>query len=215
MKVGVLGSGDVGKRLAAGFAGRGHDVVVGTRSPGNAELGKWASGVPRKLRVGSFADAAQHGELLVLAVHGENALAALDAAGRGHFANKVVIDVMNPLTFANGVVGLFVGTTDSLSEQVQQALPSARVVKAFNTVGSPQMVDPHAKGPARLELLIAGNDAAAKQQVTEIVKSFGWAGTLDAGDLAAARWLEAMVPLWVRLGGTLHTWDHIWSVTRD
>ncbi len=215
MNVGVLGSGDVGKRLAGGFAARGHDVVVGTRSPGKAELGAWAAGVKGKVRLGSFSDAAKHGELLVLAVHGENALEAIEAAGQDAFSRKVVIDVTNPLTFSNGVVGLFVGTTDSLSERVQKALPTAKVVKAFNTVGSPQMVDPRVPGPSRLELLIAGNDATAKQQVTDVVKSFGWSGTIDVGDLAAARWLEAMVPLWVRVGGTLHTWAHVWAVARE
>lgn len=216
MKVGVLGSADVGKRLAAGFASRGHEVVVGTRSPGNPDLVKWATTVKGKVRIGSLADAAQHGQLLVLAVHGDAATAAIEAAGARHFTGKVVIDVTNPLDFSKGMPpSLFVGTTDSLGERIQRALPSAKVVKAFNSVGSLQMVDPHVKGERRLELLIAGNDAAAKQQVTEIIKSFGWSGTIDVGGIDAARWLEASVPLWVRVGSAVNTFSHVWVVGRD
>ena len=216
MKVGILGSGDVGKRLAGGLASRGHEVVLGTRKPDNPELLKWAKTVQGKVGFGSFGEAARHGELVVLAVHGDSAVKALEAAGKNQFAGKIVIDVTNPLDFSRGPVPtLFVGTTDSLGEQVQRALPSAKVVKAFNTVGSPQMVDPHVKGQSRLELLIAGDDAAAKKQVTEIVKSLGWTGTLDVGGIDAARWLEAMVPLWVRVASAVNTFSHVWIVGRD
>jgi 8-hydroxy-5-deazaflavin:NADPH oxidoreductase len=215
MKVGVLGSGDVGKRLAGGFATRGHEVVLGTRKPENPELLQWAKGVKGKVKVSSLADAARTGDLLVLAVLGESAIAAIEAAGKEHFAGKVLIDVTNPLDFSKGSPTLFVGTSDSLGERVQRALPSAKIVKAFNTTGNGQMVDPHVKGQSRLELLIAGNDAQAKQQVTEIVKSFGWTGTIDAGGIDAARWLEALVPLWVRVGSALNTYSHVWLVGRD
>jgi 8-hydroxy-5-deazaflavin:NADPH oxidoreductase len=216
MKVGVLGSGDVGKKLASGFASRGHEVVVGTRNPKNTELTTWASGVKGKVSVGTLADAAKHGELIVLAVHGDSAVAAVEQAGATNVAGKVLIDVTNPLDFSKGMPpSLFVGTTDSLGERVQKAVPAAKVVKAFNTVGSPQMVDPQVKSQSRLELLIAGNDAAAKQKVTEIIKSFGWSGTIDVGGIDGARYLEAMVPLWVRVGGQLNTWAHVWVVGRD
>ncbi len=216
MKVGVLGSGDVGKRLAGGFASRGHEVVVGTRTPRNPELTKWASTVQGKVAIGSFADTARQAQLVVLAIHGDAALAVLDAAGKANLAGKVLIDVTNPLDFSKGMPpSLFVGTTDSLAERIQKAVPLAKVVKAFNTVGNGQMVDPHVKGQPRLEMLIAGNDAAAKGQVTEIVKSFGWAGTIDFGGIDGARWLEAMVPLWVRVGSALNTFAHVWVVARD
>ncbi len=216
MKVGVLGSGDVGKRLAEGFAVRGHEVVIGTRTPGKPDLVQWASALPGKVSIASLADAARDGQLLVLAVHGDAALAAVESAGTAHFAGKVLIDVTNPLVFSKGMPpSLFVGTTDSLGERIQHAVPTAKVVKAFNTVGSPQMVDPHVKGQPRLELLIAGNDAGAKRQVTEVVKSFGWNGTIDVGGIDGARWLEAMVPLWVRVAGPIATFSHVWVVARD
>lgn len=216
MRVGVLGSGQVGKRLAEGFATRGHEVILGTRSPGNPTLAKWAAGVPGPVSLASFADTARQAELLVLAIPGEAALGVLEAAGASNFSGKVLIDVTNPLDFSKGMPpSLFVGTTDSLGERVQRALPSAKVVKAFNTLGNGQMVDPHVRGQPRLELLIAGNDAGAKRQVTEIAKSFGWAGTLDAGGIDGARWLEALVPLWVQLSASLKTYSHLFVVARD
>jgi 8-hydroxy-5-deazaflavin:NADPH oxidoreductase len=216
MKVAVLGTGDVGKRLAEGFASRGHQVVVGTRTPGDADLVKWAKGVGGIVTLGTAAEAAQQGEIVVLAVLGTAALDVVKAAGKDNLSGKVLIDVTNALDFSKGMPpGLFVGTTDSLGERIQSAVPEAKVVKAFNTIANSQMVDPHVKGQSKLELLIAGNDAAAKAQVTEIAKSFGWAGTLDSGDIAGARWLEATVPLWVRLGGALNTYGHVWVVARD
>ncbi|HLY76821.1 MAG TPA: NAD(P)-binding domain-containing protein, partial [Thermoplasmata archaeon] len=206
----------VGKRLAEGFAVRGHEVVIGTRTPGKPDLVQWAATLPGKVSIASLTDAARAGQLLVLAVHGDAALAAVESAGPAHFAGKVLIDVTNPLVFSTGEPpSLFVGTTDSLGERVQRAVPAAKVVKAFNTVGSPQMVDPHVQGQTRLELLIAGNDAGAKRQVTEVVTSFGWNGTVDVGGIDGARWLEAMVPLWVRVAGPIHTFSHIWVVARD
>jgi 8-hydroxy-5-deazaflavin:NADPH oxidoreductase len=218
VKVGVVGSGDVGKRLAGGFASRGHEVILGTRKPDNPELKKWAASVKGKGKVtlGSFADAARQGQLVVLAVNGGAALEALDGAGKDNLSGKVLIDVTNPLDFSKGMPpSLLVGTTDSNAERIQHAVPSAKVVKAFNTVGNGQMVDPHVKGQPRLEMLIAGNDAAAKKQVTEILQSFGWAGALDVGGIEGARWLEALVPLWVRVSEPLHTYSHVFVVARD
>jgi 8-hydroxy-5-deazaflavin:NADPH oxidoreductase len=216
MKVGVIGSGDVGKRLAGGFASRGNEVILGTRKPGDPDLKKWASSVQGKVTIGSMADAARQGQLVVLAVSGGAALSALEEAGKANLAGKVLIDVTNPLDFSKGMPpSLLVGTTDSNGERIQRAVPTAKVVKAFNTLSNIQMIGPHVKGQPRLELLIAGNDAGAKKQVTEIAKSFGWAGTLDAGGIEAARWLEALVPLWVALREPLHTDAHMFLVARD
>lgn len=216
MKVAVLGTGDVGKRLAGGFASRGHEVIVGTRTPRNADLLKWAASVKGKVRVGTPAEAARQAQMVVLAVRGDAAVAAIEAAGPSELAGKVLIDVTNALDFSKGMPpSLFVGTTDSLGERVQRAAPAAKVVKAFNTVGNSQMVDPHVNGIGRLELLIAGNDVGAKKEVTELAKSFGWSGTIDVGGIDAARWLEATVPLWVRVGSAVNTFSHVWVVGRD
>lgn len=212
MKVGVLGSGMVGQALGKGFAGRGHDVKLGSRSPGSKELSAWRTGTEGKASTGTFAEAAKHGDLLVLAALGSAVDEVLKLAGPQNFAGKILIDASNPLDHsAGGPPGLFVGLTDSLGERVQRALPKAKVVKCFNTVPSAQMVDPKFSGGSA-RMLICGNDADAKRQVTAILKEFGWPGAIDVGGIDAARWLEAMVPLWVRVGGALNRWDHAFSV---
>jgi len=214
MKVGVLGSGDVGQALGRGFASRGHEVKLGSRSPNSEKLQAWLKKAGGKSSTGTFAEAAAHGELIVLATLGTGTEEALDLAGPEKFSGKVIIDATNPLDFSRGMPpGLFVGLTDSLGERIQRKLPSAKVVKCFNTIGNVQMVDPKfVDGQA--EMMICGNDAAAKQQVAEIVKSFGWPGVIDIGGIEQARWLEALVPLWVGVGAALNTWKHGIKVLR-
>jgi predicted dinucleotide-binding enzyme len=210
MKVGILGSGMVGQALGRGFASRGHDVKIGSRSPQSDELRAWLKATEGKVSTGKPSEAAAHGEVIVLATNGLGTEAAIDLGGPGNFDGKLVIDVTNAL---DGKGGLFVGTTDSLGERVQRKLPKAKVVKALNTVPSSQMVDPHLPEGAP-EMLICGNDADAKERVVAILRELGWPGAIDVGGIDGARWLEAMVPLWVRVGTALGTWDHVWKVER-
>jgi len=212
MKIGVLGSGEVGRALGRGFAGRGHDVKIGSRSPKSAELIAWRQKAGSKASTGTFAEAAKHGEVLLLAVRGTGAEEAIKLAGPDNIGTKVLIDVTNPLDFSGGPApGLFVGPEDSLSERIQRLVPNAKVVKCFNTVSNTQMVDPKYEGGVP-EMLIAGNDAAAKKKVVGILKEFGWPGALDVGGIEGARWLEAIVPLWVLVGVKIGRWDHAFKV---
>ncbi|MCA1814543.1 MAG: NAD(P)-binding domain-containing protein [Halobacteriales archaeon] len=204
MRVGILGSGDVGKALGKGFASKGHDVMLGTRDP--AKLAEFRKEVP-KAKVGSFADAAKHGEVVCLAVMGAVAEQVVDQAGH-NFDGKLLIDVTNPLDFSKGMPpGSLYGLNDSVAERVQKKLPKAKVVKAFNTVGNAQMF--HAPSGARM--MIAGNDAGAKKQVEGILREAGW-GAIDVGGVQEARYLEALVPLWVRVGVAIGRWDHVFDV---
>lgn len=212
MKVGILGSGDVGRALGRGFASRGHDVKIGSRSPKSETLQKWLKVTKGKASTGTFAEAASHGDVVVLAVLGEAWEQAINLAGPKSFDDKLLIDAMNALDFSKGMPpSLFVGTTDSLGERVQRKLPKAKVVKAFNIVGNANMVDPKVKGGAP-DMLIAGNDADAKKRVTAILKDFGWSGVIDVGGIDGARYLEAMVPLWVRVCSSLNDWNVAWKV---
>jgi len=212
MKIGILGSGEVGRALGSGFASRGHDVKIGSRRPKSAELVAWRQKAGIKASTGTFAEAAKHGEVLLLAVRGTVAEEAIKLAGPENVGTKVLIDVTNPLDFSGGPApGLFVGSKDSLGEQIQRLLPNAKVVKCFNTVSNTQMVDPKYAGGAP-EMLIAGNDAAAKKNVVGILKEFGWPGALDVGGIEGARWLEAIVPLWVLVGMQIGRWDHAFKV---
>ena len=211
-RVGILGSGDVAKQLGHGFAKHGYEVMLGTREP--TKLDAWKKEVGSKGSVGSFSQAASFADLVVLATHGAATEAAIDLAGVAHFSGKVVLDATNPLDFSHGMPpGLFVGTTDSLGERIQRKVPTAKVVKCFNTVGNVRMIDPKFQaGPVRM--LICGNDPAAKRRVDEILRELGWAGALDVGAIDGARWLEALVPLWMRAGQALNTWEHIFQVVR-
>jgi predicted dinucleotide-binding enzyme len=190
MKVGILGSGNVGKSLASGFVGLGDDVKLGSREgkPGT---------VP-------FADAAKHGELLVLATPWAAAKSVIESAGVENFAGKVVIDAINPIK-SLAPPELAPGNTDSGGEQVQRWLPGAKVVKAFNTVGQEHMVNPQFPGGPP-DMFIAGNDAEAKKIVGGILKKFGW-GAIDMGPIESARVLEALAVVWVKqamTGGRNH-----------
>jgi 8-hydroxy-5-deazaflavin:NADPH oxidoreductase len=211
-RVGVLGSGGVGKALAEGFRSRGHEVTIGTRDPaGNEELRAWADG--QGVHVGTFADAAD-AALVVLAVKGVAVEQAIEQAGRERFAGKVVIDATNPLDFSGGGPAMAVGHTDSGGEIVQRAIPDARVVKAFNTVNAGLMCDPGLPGGPH-PMLIAGDDEEAKRVVAGLLSDFGW-NALDVGGIERARELESLVILWVAIGQRRGAWDHAFTlVTRS
>jgi predicted dinucleotide-binding enzyme len=209
-RVGVIGSGQVGRALAAGFAARGHEVTIGTREPAeNDDLQAWAAQHER-IAIGTFAAAAEAGEIVVLATRGTAVEQAIQTAGPQRFAGKVVIDATNPLDFSGGGPGLAVGHTDSGGEIVQRALPDARVVKAFNTVNSGLMFDPQLlDGPH--PMFIAGNDEGAKAIVAEILDDFGWKA-FDVGGIERSRELESLVILWVAIGQRRGAWDHAFTL---
>ncbi|KAB1197454.1 MULTISPECIES: NADPH-dependent F420 reductase [Haloferax] len=209
-RVGILGSGDVGQALGRGFARHGWDVMLGTRSPDElrASIGDLAS-----VAVGSFSDAAVHGDVVVLAVLGDAAETVVEMAGPENFAEKLVFDATNPLDFSSGEVHLSLGGTDSLGERIQNALPDASVVKCFNTVSNSQMIDPEFE-EGTPPMFICGNDEEAKARTEEILVELGWPGVMDVGDITAARYLEALVPLWVRVGSNLGTWKHAFKVVQ-
>lgn len=192
MNIGILGSGDVGKSLGAGFVERGDEVMLGTRDP--AKLKDWQAAHP-SAKVGSFAETAQFGDLVVLSTNAAGAIHAIELAGKNAFDGKIVIDTTNPVEFDAKGPHLTVAGNDSMGERVQAALSGARVVKAFNTVGAALMVKPSFKyGPP--SMFIAGNDDAAKGAVSEIVRDFGW-DVVDLGGIEASRMLEAMCLAWI------------------
>ncbi len=206
MKVGVLGSGDVAKTLAAGFRKHGHDVRIGSRTP--QKLAEWTAQHPR-IEAADFATVARFAELVVLAVKGTAALEALQQAGAPHLAGKVVIDATNPIAEAppvNGVLRYFTSLDESLMEQMQRAFPEARLVKAFSCVGNALMVNPEvAGGPPTM--FICGNDAAAKATVRGVLDQFGWE-TADMGTVEAARAIEPLAMLWCIPGFLRNDWRH-------
>lgn len=207
-RVGVLGTGQVGRRLAAGFASRGHRVMIGSRDPGKQELREWLAGEGAGIEAGTFAQTATHGELVTLAVLGTAAEQAIAEAGPDKFSGKVVIDATNPLDFSGGFPPkLAISGEDSLGERVQRALPDAKVVKAFNTIGNTYFVDPSFTD-GKPTMLIAGNDEDAKRVVGDVLVDFGWPAPIDIGGIEGARELEAICIAWVKIGGARGAWDH-------
>lgn len=212
MKVGILGSGDVAQALGAGFLKHGHPVMVGTREPG--KLAEWAARHPGA-QVGSLADAAGFAELAVLAIKGTAAVSAVAQAGPSLLAGKAVIDTANPIADAppvDGVLSYFTGPNESLLERLQHEYPAIRFVKAFNSVGAGAMVNPDFPlGPP--SMFIAGNDAAAKAQVGQVLAQFGW-GVEDMGPAAAARAIEPLCMLWCIPGFASNDWVHAFKMLR-
>jgi predicted dinucleotide-binding enzyme len=213
MKVGIIGSGVVGQTLAAGFLKHGHQVEIGTRDP--AKLKDWSAKNPGAA-VKSFAEAAAFGDPVVLAVGGEVAQQALTLIGSSALQGKTVIDACNPIGGGppvNGVLSFFTPQNQSLMEQLQKAYSSAHFVKAFNSVGSGQMVNPEfASG--RPTMFICGNDKDAKKTVERILEQFGW-DTEDMGAIEAARPIEALCMLWCIPGIGKNDWSpHAFKLLR-
>jgi predicted dinucleotide-binding enzyme len=210
MKVGILGSGEVAKTLAGGFAKHGHEVTIGSRTP--AKLADWAKGNP-KVQTGTFADAAGFGTLIVLAVKGTAAHEALQLAGGRNLAGKAVIDATNPIAEAppvNGVLQFFTEINGSLMERLQKDFPDAHLVKAFNSVGSAGMVNPQFKD-GKPTMFICGNDEGAKTSVRGVLDQFGWE-TADMGKAEAARAIEPLCMLWCIPGFLRNDWVHAFKL---
>lgn len=192
MRIGVLGTGDVGRTLGSAFERLGHEVVLGSRAAGDGTE--------------TFADAVAHGEVLVNATAGSASVAAIGASREPDRTGKVLVDVANPLDFSTGELRLTVSNDDSLAESIQRAFPELRVVKTLNTVTASVMVAPGAV-PGDHVLFLAGDDADAKGTVRSLVGELGWrdAQLLDLGGLSAARGMEMYLPLWLTLMRTLGT----------
>ena len=194
MRIGVLGSGNAGRALAAGFLCCGHDVLVGTRNPD--KMRDWLRATPRS-SAGSFADAANFGEVVVLAVRGSVAARALRMAGTPNLKGKPVIDATNPVADQapqDGVLHFFTSLEDSLMERLQREYSVAHFVKAFNSVGHGMMAKPDLPGGPP-SMFICGNHEPSKQVVTRLVDQMGWE-PIDMGGVQAARAIEPLGMLW-------------------
>lgn len=204
MKIGIIGSGDVGKALAVGFSETGHDVMIGSRSL--EKLDEWRHKNNPSLQVGSFKQAGEHGELLVLAVGWPYVQSAIDMVGDKVFGDKILIDVTNPLDFSGGFPPkLAVSGNDSGGETIQRLLPNSKVVKAWNIVGNASMYEPKFK-EGEPTMWICGNDDEAKSTITQILDDFGWTDVIDLGDISGSRLLEPLCILWVQSGKKLDNW---------
>jgi 8-hydroxy-5-deazaflavin:NADPH oxidoreductase len=205
VRIGIIGSGNVGRTIADGALAAGHEVRLGARSPDKPELREWVDGAGDNASLTGIQEAAEFGELLVNTTDGDGSLDALRTAGAENLAGKTLLDVANAgsfddrhnfiLTYAND---------DSLAEEIQRAFPDLRVVKALSTMSRVLMTDPDALA-SPTTALICGDDETAKAEVLGLLGDFGWKqeNVIDLGDLTAARAMEMFVALWVRLNSTL------------
>ena len=210
-KIGVIGSGGVAKTLAAGLAKKGHDVRIGSRDPSKLAEFSTSSG----LKTGTFQDVAAHGEIVILAVKGHVAVEVAASVSK-QIAGKVVIDTTNPIIDGppvdGSIVPVFTGPNESLMERLQAAEPTARFVKAWNSVGASLMIEPALAG-GRPTMFIAGNDDAAKKDVAVILDSVGW-DVEDIGKASGARPIEALCQLWCAPGFLRNDWARAYAVLR-
>ena len=213
MRVGVLGTGDVGSALGTGFVALGSEVMMGSRSAANESAAEWVRDTGERASAGTFGDAAAFGELIVLATKGVANPGVVAAAGPEKFSGKVVIDATNPLDFSEGHPDLAIKGDDSGGEALQRLIPDANVVKAFNIVSSSLMFQPDLPGGPP-DMFIAGDDAEAKKVVGGILADFGWP-TIDIGGIRSARWLEAMTMAWVMAGMAGKSWRQAFKMLRE
>ncbi|MFE4542178.1 NADPH-dependent F420 reductase [Arthrobacter sp. NPDC056727] len=202
MKIAVLGTGVVGRTLAGKLVESGHDVVLGSRSATNEAAVGWAAEAGPRARAATFFDAAAEGEVVINATPGAVSLDVLAAASTLNLAGKVLIDVANPLDHSAGFPpSLSISNTDSLAETIQRAFPTARVVKALNTMRADVMVAPDRLAGGDHDVFMAGDDSEAKDVVAGLLREFGWRPRhiRDLGPLEAARGMEMWLPLWLRI----------------
>jgi len=213
MKIGILGSGVVGQTLGAGFAALGHEVKMGSREPGSERVQDWVARTGVLSSAGTFSDAAAFADLAVLATGWSGTDNAIHLADPRNLVGKVVIDATNPLAYAaDAPPSLALGFNDSGGEQVQRLLPDSKVVKAFNTVGAPHMVNPDFPGGPP-DMFICGNDTEAVAQVKDICERFGWS-VIDIGGIEGARLLEPLAILWVLYGIRTGGWGHAFKLLK-
>jgi predicted dinucleotide-binding enzyme len=218
MRIGVLGTGMVGRALSGKLATLGHETRLGTRDvsaamanteaarDGSGTLAEWHGRNPA-VQVGPFSEAAANAELVINATAGDASIDALGLAGEANLEGKVLVDVSNALDFSHGMPPtMFVSNTDSLAERIQAAFPAARVVKSLNTVAAAVMVEPARLAGGEHTMFVAGNDEAAKADVVALLRDgFGWKHVMDIGDITAARGMEMYIVLWLRSMQALQT----------
>lgn len=209
MKIGILGSGIVGQTLGSGLITKGHQVMVGSGNPD--KLKEWRMENGSSAKIGKFDEAAAYAELIILATRWSGTHQIIQQAGLSNFVDKVLIDVTNPLDFSKGAPPNLLSAPDNPGGyQVQQWVPRARVVKAFNAVAAAIMIQPLRK-EGQADMLIAGNNMNAKQVVTDLAEVFGWR-VHDMGPISESYWLEALAMVWIRFGFRHDRWDHAFAL---
>ncbi len=212
VKVGILGSGEVGKALAKGFLKNGYQVAIGSDHP--EKLAEFKRENP-EMETATFEQAAQSGDIVVVCVKGTVAEKIVEKVKR-HITGKTVIDTTNPIADAppqNGVLKYFTSLEESLMERLQKIAPDAQFVKAFNSIGSALMVNPEFGDDTKPTMFICGNNDDAKKKVHEILEKFGFE-VEDMGNVESARAIEPLCILWCIPGFLRNEWSHAFKLLK-
>jgi NADPH-dependent F420 reductase len=195
MKIAIIGAGNVGGTLGKRWARAGHEVAFGARDPADAKVAALVRESGPSARAASVPQAARDADVVVLTVPWDSAQEALASAG--DLMGKVLIDATNPVAMTPDGLrqGPVIGATTSAGEQVARWAAGARVVKAFNTTGWPNMADPR-YGSQGLSMLLCGDDAEARKVTADLARQLGFE-PVDVGPLRSARYLEAVAMLWI------------------
>lgn len=217
MKIAIIGTGTVGQTFASKLASLGHEVIMGTRNIseklastakdgyGNPPFSEWHA-ANKNVKLGTFAEAAALGEIILNVTQGGNSINALKLAEAKNLKGKILIDIANPLDFSKGMPPSLLpelSNTNSLGEEIQKTFPETKVVKTLNTMWNGLMVNPNMIAGGEHTAFICGNDADAKTKVKSLMNEFGWKNNniLDLGDITSARGTEAVLPIWLRIWG--------------
>lgn len=206
MKIAVLGTGTVGDTIGSKLVELGHEVKMGSRTADNEKAKAFVAKHKERASAGTFSDAAAFGEIIFNCTAGVASVEALQMAGEANLADKIIIDIANPLDFSKGMPPSLVpalSNTHSLAEEIQKTFPSTKVVKTLNTMWCGLMVNPAMLNGGDHTNFISGNDTDAKQKVKALLNEFGWKNEniLDLGDITTARGTEAVLPIWLRIWG--------------
>lgn len=204
MKIAVFGTGMVGNTIGSKLIEVGHQVMMGSRTKDNEKAKAFLDKHKDKAAAGTFAEAAEFGEIIFNCTAGAGSIEALNMAGEQNISGKIIVDIANPLDFSKGMPpSLSIVNTHSLGEEIQKKFPKTKVVKTLNTMWCGLMVNPHMINGGDHHVFVCGNDVSAKEEVKAILNSFGWKekNILDLGDLAASRGTEMYLPLWLRIWG--------------
>ena len=217
MEIAIIGTGGVGQTIASKLVSLGHQVMIGTRNVaeklasqakdgyGNPPFAEWHK-QNQQIKLATFADAAEFGELVINATQGINSVNALKQADPKNLNGKILIDIANPLDFSHGMPPSLLpelSNTHSLGEEIQKTFPQVKVVKTLSTMWAGLMVNPAMINNGDHTNFICGNDIEAKQKVKSLLNEFGWKNEniLDLGDISSARGVEAILPIWLRIMG--------------
>ena len=218
MKIGIIGTGIVGNTLGTALIAKGHEVKMGSRDAINEKAIEWTKVNGKNASQGTFEDAVVFGDIIFNCTKGEHSLEALNAAGEQNLANKILVDVANPLDFSKGMPPTLTLVNDtSLGETIQAAFPQTKVVKTLNTLNASLMVDANQLANGDHNLFICGNDEGAKQKVKQLLnENFNWKieNIIDLGDITNSRGTEQLLPIWIRLWGALGTAEFNFKIVR-